>query len=644
MASTSASGADSIETPTRPSPPVKDVWSRSGSKYRFRAIVLLAVNVLMFAGVGSFAYWLRTGIRFAPAQQGYVDEFLQTFRTIPMVEHGASGVSLGSLLLKPISVQEVPMQIPIFGLLMAALIATPILVAILYRFWSSLPFVAVVGFLAVMPWLAVTLLCSCVLASVRPFRTRFRFVSALLALVPAVIYLTLAWFGTAEEIVGEIDPRDRMKFVAPWVLAIVAAAVVFAVVLSIAKLVDYRPGAIAPLLAVMLGLPVVLFETRVGRDELYYRLLETARDAYFSDIDGSRELDRAVFEAWYRHPHPRPSMEAVRQTEQTRWLFELASDIEPVRSAMVRYQMEIADRADWFLTFFPHSRYAPNSLYIKASALDMRADAGEFRRTRWVRFYDGFPSSASHDTWRIILENRPDTALGAVALLRLAQLEARNGDVERAMSKLSTLLTRFDRLPEGEDAPAPDAAGAFQAVLARNAPEVGLGISMERILLEAHRLFGLLRKNRDPIYGYDPICGSRARRESFSFGLLDLDPRNDRYVENLRILKGRYPNCQAMDNIDLEIAKATSSNSQKIQLLGECLSRYPDRDAAAEALFRLGVALKADQQTGRSDEVLARLMRNHPGSIWSKRAQRYVPTHAAMNQRTTLPASRGESG
>ena len=103
------------------------------------------------------------------------DELAQAFLSVGATQRH---VSLGSLLHEPISVQDVPMQIPILGLLMAALIAIPILVSLLYRFWASLPFIAVVGFLAVMPWLAITLLISCIVASVRPFRTRFRFVSA----------------------------------------------------------------------------------------------------------------------------------------------------------------------------------------------------------------------------------------------------------------------------------------------------------------------------------------------------------------------------------------------------------------------------------------------------------------------------------
>ena len=611
---------------------MKDVWSRSGSKYRIRAIVLLAVNVLLFAGVGSFAFWLRSGVRFAPAEEGYGDELAQTF--LPVRPTGHSGVSLGSLLLEPISVQDVPMQIPILGLLMAALISIPILVSILYRFWSSLPLIGVVGFLAVMPWLAITLLGSCVIASVRPFRTRFRFMSALLGLVPAVVYLVFAWSGTADAVIGKIDPVDRIKFVAPWVLAIVAATAVFAVVLAIAKVVDYRPGAITPLLAIMFGLPVALFEFHVGRDELYYRLLKALNEGHFADVNASVDLEQAVIDAWFRQPPPRRSMKAVREAVEARWLFELASDIGPVRSALVGHQAELADRCDRFLNYFPDSRYAVNALFLKARALDMRVDPAEFRRTKWIRFYDDFPSPASRQPWRIIVENRPDTILGAVALLRLAQLEARDGDVDRAITKLDTLLARFDSYAGGDPAwrTAVTRDGALKGVLTRDSPESSLEIPTERILLEGRRLYDLLTANRDPLYGYEPIGGARSGSGgagSFRFGLMDLNPRHERYVENLRMLKARYPNCQIEDNLELEIAKATASLTLKIRRLEACLERFPRRDAVPEALFRLGAAYKADGQPMKSEEAFARLLSEHAGSVWTKQATRYTPWRSA---------------
>jgi len=346
-----------------------DVWSRYGSKYRIRAILLLALNIVLFAGVGNFAYWLRSGEVFAPGREGYWDLLSQTFRGV-----GRAEVSLGALLIEPISVQAVPIQIPIVGLLVAALISIPILVAILYRFWSSLPLIAVVGFLAVMPWLALTLLGSCILASVRPFRTRLRFMSALIGLIPAIVYLMLAWSGTTDAVVGRIDPVDRIKFVAPWVLAVVASTVVFAIDLAIAKMVDYRPGAVTPLLAVMFGLPVALFEFHVGRDELYYRLLEKLDQAHFAEVDASLWLEQGARWAWERHPLPRPAWDAIREVEEEKWLFELATDIGPRQSELTRHQAELSDRCDRFHRFFPDSQYTPNALFIKARAWDRRVD------------------------------------------------------------------------------------------------------------------------------------------------------------------------------------------------------------------------------------------------------------------------------
>jgi len=604
-----------------PDPPLMDVWSRSGPKYRIRASVLLALNVLLFAGVGSFAFWLRSGEWFAVTMPGYTDQITQALRFL-----GDNNLTLGALLLHPISVQQVPMQIVILGLLMATLISIPILVAILYRFWSSVPFIVVMWAIAVMPWLALTLLGSCVLASVKPFRTRFRFMSALVGLVPCVVYLLLAWRGSSEMIVGRIDPIDRIKFIAPWVLAIVAAGVVFAIVLTIARIVNYRPGAITPLLAIMFGLPVALFENHVGRDELYYRLLEARNESYFADVDASDAWLESARRSWGRHPLPRPPWDSTRQLAEESWLFELANDLGPHETALTRHQMDLVRRCDWFHQSFPDSRYTPNALYIKARAQCMRIDLAEFRRTKWIRFYDDFPNAASRNTWRIIFENRPDSVLGGVAALRLAQLDAREGSVERAIAGLAAIFQRFDRYPPPTVPPTQSAyAPSLVAALSRGEPENSLRIPIDRIVLEAHRLHDLLVNNRDPIYGYDPISGPAGRTKELTFGWADLDERNDRYADRLRELLTKYPRCQMEDNIEAALAMTAKTRPEQIEQLEACLDRFPDRDSAPEALFRLGVAYEAVNRVPDAGEAFAQLAERFPRSIWT-----FVATRRSM--------------
>ncbi len=601
---------------------LKNVWSRSGSKYRTRALVLLAVNLMLFAGVTNFAFWLRSGELFAPMSATYWDDFVQTFRF-----WSDTPVTLGSLLAEPISVQHIPMQIPIIGFLMAAMISIPILISILYGFWFSLPFVAVVSFFAVMPWLGLTLIASCVLSSVPPFRSRFRFVSALWGLVPAVIYLSLAWQGSFDDPALQINPADRIKFIAPWVLAIVSSTTLFFVVLLIAKLVDYRPGAITPLLAIMLGLPVGLFEYYVGRDELYYRLLASRDRTSFADIDASRGLEQATREAMAQRPIRGQSVESMQAMVEQRWLFGLATNLPREETVLVRHQSEIISSCDWFLKYFPLSPYAGNVLYIKARAYDRRVDPAEFKRSKWIRFFDDFPNDASRDSWRLLSKNYPDSILSAVALLQLAKLDARRGAVDRARDELLQVLFKLDsefHPPEGETPPNL-IESALRVVFAPESTETSLNVSGDAIILEATRLYELLAYNRDPIYNYDPISGPSRGQEPIWFGLLDVLPRSATYVDQLRRLDAAYPNSQIQDNIALEIAKCAMNSQEKIAGLETCLEKYNNRDIVAETLFRLGVAYKQADQLRNSDESIARLYREYPNSIWAKQAQRFMP-------------------
>ncbi len=603
----------------------KDVWTRSGPRYRVRAVLLLIVNVLLFAGLGAFALWLREGQPFPWLLENYADNLSATFRFT-----GDMQVSLSSFLVGPMSVQDVPILLPIVGLLLASLVMIPILVAILYRFWACIPFIAVVGFVAVMPWLAMTLILSCVLASVRPFRLRQRVFSALLGLVPVAIYLVMASRGAGAHVGNVADPMGPIKYATPWLFTIVSAAVIATVVLLIARLVDYRPGAIAPVMAVMFALPVLLFEFYVGRDELYYRLLEREQNL-FTDVSAADVLERRAEETWLELPEQRRvDFQVWRAFREIMFKLNLMTD-DPLTwtSWLTDQQQRLVQHCDTFVLQFPDSPYACNALYIKGSALSTRVNLREFSRTKWIRYRDDYPHKASWTAWRMIVENCPGSDTAAVALLRLAQLDARDGNPRLALEQLDRLIEEFSNRPP---APPKSRAEGLSAILTPPGRTASLNISLDAVLLEAHRLRDLLSSNNDPIYGYAPLVGGGSEASSSpQLGLLKLIPYEDRYEMNLRRLIEQYPRAQILDNVELELARIADTAEQRMARLTEFVDTYRDGDSDAlpEAMYRLAVLLQDANRREEAQAFFCRLLNRHAGTIWAQQARRFATTPCA---------------
>ncbi|MCH7814038.1 MAG: tetratricopeptide repeat protein, partial [Planctomycetes bacterium] len=475
---------------------------------------------------------------------------------------------------------------------------------------------AVVAFLAMMPWLAITLVGSCILASVRRLRFQFRYASALLGLVLVIIYFIFASQQVAAPVASLENPADRIKFIAPWILAAVASCALMAFVLFIAAMVNYRPGAIAPLLALMFVIPVALFEFNVGRDELHYRLLEHDYATHFAETDLAARYEQTVQAAWLARSPPRPPREQIEDSIELAWQLRLDEVVSP---RVAQHCYEVVQRADRFVRRYPDSRYAVAAVYLKAQALDMRVDQGAFLKNRVLRFYSSFPSQASEPAWRRVVHNAPRSPMTAVALLRLAVLEARAGRMDEARAHLRQVIDAF-----GADADeAPDDEAASDQVLTVKPVEQTLDISLDRTLLEARRLSELLEKNRDPLYGYQPIVD-----------LLHFDPRGEHHRSNLQGLLDHYPpgaEPQIADNVELAIALTVAEPAERLERLEACARRHPDGDAQAETLFRLGQAYRQTGDSARARTHYEQLLREHADAIWRNPAQqalRVLPSPA----------------
>ncbi len=577
-------------------PPIHDIWSRTEWKYRRRAIILLTVNVVLFFGLCCVAYWLRTGIFFAPGAADYWEQFTATFRPTPDTEHTPTGLSLA-----PISIEQVPMMIPVLGLILAALVSIPVLTAILYRMACAIPFILSVGFVAVMPWLAIVLLASCLLASVRPFKSRSKFASALMSLLPVILYFFMASRQTEPAVDVLANPADRIKVLAPLILAVLASAIVMGIVLIIAHIVKYRPGAISPLLTVLFLTPVAIFEFGVGRDELYYRLLESEygpSSDYFMREEAASAFDAAVAAERKRSGQ---SAESARALVETRWSLALDPELGQV---LHRYKQRAVAAALGFIRSFPDSVYAPNALYVQARTQDMRVDLVAFATHRRFDFYADFPSEASRWPWTRIEHHAQSSPLGTVARLRLAQLDARLGQVDEAIAWLVELDRKSGSTANAQQDQA--SSGIFE----RRSTESSLGIPVARHLIEAPKLRQLLEANRDPLYGHEPLAAFMA-----------LDPRDVNRKNDLASLLAKFPRCQLQDNIELEMALAVVDPEQRSKLLENLVTTNPTADALPEAVFQLGQTYFEMKAYPGARSAFERVLNEFPNSLWAKSAE-----------------------
>lgn len=590
-----------------------DVWHWTSGRYRVRSVVLLLVNALLFVGLGTFTFWLRTG-ELPFFNPGYATYWWGAFDF-----SGEDQVTLIDYLTYPIPVDQVPMMRVIVGLVLATLTAIPILVSMLYRFPFALIFIFILAFVAVLPWLAICVTLCCYLARWKPIQFSFRYATALISMLPLVAYYVLATRNPSAP--EQLPPVEIAKLYIPWVLALVLACVVMGIVLLIARLVNYRPGAIAPLMAIMFALPVALFEAEVGRDELSYRLLEDhygpGPGSYFEDLVDARPAIEAAARDLARERGDDPEALANLHEQVHLWL-------TLTNESFAALQNEAVETARRFRERFPNSRYVPNALYLEGRALDLRVDRELFRKEQIVRYYETFPNAASKPVWRELHDRFPDETPAAEGTYRLALLEARGGNVDEAVALLDDLIERF-RDDARRELPLEEVTGWWRLVAKRPAAGM-LRVNIARTVQEARKLRDLLVHNRDPEQG------DQALRD-----LLSCDPRHPLYRQNLkqllRDIPRRYPLTRLEDNLKVLLAAANPSLSEKIselrRLIDE-LAEEPYSDALPRAWFELGSAYETDNLPERAGEAYQRLVDQYPDSPWAIEARSRLAAMGAI--------------
>lgn len=592
--------------PGTPSPnEITDVWSWRARKYRIRATVLLLVNFALFCALCTFSHWMHAGKVF----DFDLGSYLAPFRFWGPQTH-----NLTHFVLFPISVARTPVYGIVLGLLVASMVAVPISVAIIYRFRSALPFIAAVGVFAHMPWLAITLLASCILAAVRPFRFPFRYGSALLGMLPVLLYLYLSTRGTPETLTGSISPERKLLLAGPWLLAILAACTMMAVIIFIARVVNYRPGAVAPVMSIMFATPVILFYTHVGVDKLQYRVLESRFGPRAERFEPVQDAAGRILDLLHEWTRPASDREPLRAALLAVWNAR-PEDVDALKRRIARPLVLalLADRRDAyeactdFIADHPASRYVPNVLFILGRVLDTRLDERKLMGSEAQReLYSDFPHVQSEPVWTNLASQYPDSPLAVAARLRVAQLRLRQGDADGALAALAA--------PAATPADPPtDSRPTVDPLLSTPPPEESLDFDPAPYLFETQRLRELILANRD-----DPKHSVRPLQE-----LAALDPHRERYKDQLQQLAHRYADSLLSDNIAVRWASAHSDRQQRATQLRACLELYPAGDALPEALFQLAdleIHYFGSENPAQRTAGLARLralVEQHANSCWA---------------------------
>jgi outer membrane protein assembly factor BamD (BamD/ComL family) len=570
-----------------------DIWSRPGLWAKQRAYIFLTINLLVFASLNIFIFWIHQARLFDFSWQSYTVTYHKT---------------LIDFLIFPINIREAPVLIPIMGMLMANIIIVPILISQLYGFRFSTIFCLCVLVFAHLPVLAFFLMASCFIVSAGKYKLPFKFGVALLGLLPLAIYFYVATSGAN---MLRFKPVDPTLLYAPWVFAFLAAALIAAAVLAFARLVKYRPGGILVGMIPFFAIPVILFQTYIGPDQLEFRLLVHRYgpdSAFYTPVDISANVFHETLRVWRRYK--------VRDLQA---IVNLATSEFPnvATQLLQENRSEILDVFGRFQTTYPNSRFVPNALYLYGLGQDLRFNFGVLQRNWMVEYSSDLVSPLSAETWKKLADNYPKTIYAEPARLRLAILAVREKKIDQALKLLDDLLKSADLFQDDLSTRPAEPVVSFGQLFEEPTQTEIPPIDLPDLISQAQELRSLIINN-----GHDPRFNTEPLAE-----FLKLDPSHLKYRDHLLELAIRFSDAKLHDNLLVRYAETDPDPAQRRILLERYADYFKGEDAGAEALYELASLLQAwglanmdSQAYNQAEMYYKRVIRDYPDSLYTPRA------------------------
>ncbi len=492
-----------------------------------------------------------------------------------------------------VSIFEYPWQIVVLGLLMGVLAVVPVLESQLMSFSDSIPFVLMVGWLANLPGFAFCLLISCFAVACRPLRFRSRFIAIALCMAPQLLYW--GYFGGAKG----VEPIQWGFSFAPWICAWFDALCIAGIVLGIGHWTRYRPGLVWIVTAVAVLTAAIVFEVKIGFDELDYQLYVAKNNSEnvneFHDHSITELLDRTITNPAMRKYfagvfYPDEAI-ALRAELKRELQYELSRDIWPnwfIVPEELNYQekrRELLKEYDLFIKLRPQSHRMPIALYYKAILSEYGPDIRLLGEKETLHFYSDYPHRHSLLIWHRLYEEFAQSGESLEARWRIAKDWAGAGKFEvadkiaaEAQQMLEKRLSaRQQGGAGGQQSQGDSLLGLFRSPAESVMTEFKLG-ELQRRLNQLRLLIGPENRMGEP--------GAAERLAKFVM----LNPYSLDYEYHLNDLLRQTGDKDGLrDNILLAQAKLITDERQQVEKLSQIHQGFQESDGGMQALYELGL-------------------------------------------------------
>ena len=506
---------------------------------------------------------------------------------------------LGQSVITGVSIFEYPWQILVLGLLMGILAIVPVLVSQLMSLGYSLPFILAVAFLANLPGFAICLLISCIAAACRPLRFRSRFTAIALCTAPQLLYW--GYFGGARG----IEPIKLGFSFTPWIYAWLTGLTIAGLVLGIGHFTRYRPGLVWTFTSLVLVIAAVVFEVKIGFDELDYQLYVAKNNpeqvSEFHDHSITEALDETItnpairkYLAGFFYPTEAIPLRAdlkrkiQAQLSHDRWPHWF---IVPKELDYQTKKQWLFEQYDLFISRRSKSHRMPIALYYKALLSEYRPDISVLGQKEILHFYSDYPYERSRGIWYQLYSKFGQSPESLEARWRIAKDWAGQGEFEQAdklLTQAQTMVTERLKLLEKEQAQSDTFFSPFRPP-ADSAMTTFKLTELQRKLNQLRNLIGSGNRTDEP--------ASVERLAKFVM----LNPHSQRFGWGLDELLEQMDDSDPLrDNILLAQTKLIADEQLRAEKLAQLHKEFHDTDGGMEALYELA-RLKIGLYQGESN-------------------------------------------